>query len=70
MPKNFQGQSKKEYQNKSNAAGPKNRPGRRFEHWQVIALYLIIYDIIAVNAAYFLALWFRVDCTYSRIPEE
>ena len=70
MPKNFQEQPKKEPRNKSNAAGPKNRPGRRFEHWQVIALYLIIYDIIAVNAAYFLALWFRFDCTYSRIPEE
>ena len=70
MPKNFQEQPKKETRNKSNAAGPKNRPGRRFEHWQVIALYLVIYDIIAVNAAHFLALWFRFDCMYSRIPQE
>lgn len=44
------------------------RPQKRFEHWQIIALYLIIYDIIAVNAAYFLALWFRFDCMYSQIP--
>ena len=40
------------------------------EHWQVIALYLVIYDVIAVNAAYFLGLWFRFDCTYSAIPGE
>ena len=40
------------------------------EHWQVIALYLMIYDVIAVNAAYFLGLWFRFDCTYSAIPGE
>ena len=46
------------------------RKKRKLEHWQVIALYLIIYDVIAVNAAYFLGLWFRFDCTYSAIPGE
>ena len=30
----------------------------------------MIYDVIAVNAAYFLGLWFRFDCTYSAIPGE
>lgn len=30
------------------------RKKRKLEHWQVIALYLMIYDVIAVNAAYFL----------------
>lgn len=34
----------------------------------MISLYLVIYDVIAVNAAYFLGLWFRFDCTYSAIP--
>ena len=29
---------------------------KRIEHWQVISLYLLIYDIIAVNLAYLLAL--------------
>ena len=43
---------------------------RKLEHWQVIALYLVVYDVIAVNAAYFLGLWFRFDCTYSAIPGE
>ena len=46
------------------------RKKRKLEHWQVIALYLMIYDVIAVNAAYFLGLWFRFDCTYSAIPGE
>ena len=36
----------------------------------MISLYLVIYDAIAVNAAYFLGLWFRFDCTYSAIPGE
>ena len=48
----------------------KNCKRRKLEHWQVISLYLVIYDAIAVNAAYFLGLWFRFDCTYSAIPGE
>lgn len=36
----------------------------------MISLCLVIYDAIAVNAAYFLRLWFRFDCTYSAIPGE
>ena len=40
------------------------------EHWQVINAGLIIYDIMAVNAAFFLALWVRFDCHYSLIPTE
>ena len=42
---------------------------KRIEHWQVISLYLLIYDVIAVNLAYLLALWFRFDCWFSLIPE-
>ncbi len=38
-------------------------------HWQLITLYLIVYDIVAVNAAYFLALWIRFDCRFQMIPE-
>ena len=46
------------------------RKTRKLEHWQVVALYLAIYDAIAVNAAYFLGLWIRFDCTYSAIPRK
>lgn len=40
----------------------------RFEHWQVISLMLVMYDIIAVSGAYFVALWGRFDFIYSQIP--
>ncbi len=39
----------------------------RFEHWQIIAGCLIVYDFIAVCAAYFLALLIRFDGKYSAI---
>lgn len=39
------------------------------EHWQIIALFMAIYDFIAVCSAYFLALWLRFDCVFSSIPE-
>ncbi len=42
---------------------------KSIEHWKVIAVCLVIYDIIAVNLSYFLALWLRFDTRYSAIPE-
>lgn len=42
----------------------------RFEHWQVIALYLMAYDILAINGSYFLALWIRFDCKFNQIPKD
>ena len=34
---------------------------RTIEHWKIVALYLILYDVIAVNVSYFLGLWLRFD---------
>ena len=42
---------------------------RHIEHWKVVALYLIIYDIIAVNFSYFFGLWLRFDLRFSNIPQ-
>ena len=42
----------------------------RLEHWQIIALYLMIYDAVAVSGSYFLALWLRFDGRFSAIPRE
>lgn len=42
----------------------------KLEHWQVIALYLMVYDVIVVNISYALVLWLRFDCHYSAIPAE
>ena len=36
-------------------------------HWQMINVGLLVYDVLAVTAAYFLALWFRFDCSISLI---
>ena len=43
---------------------------RRFEHWQIISVVLMLYDFVAVCGAYFLALFLRFDCVYSFIPQE
>ena len=40
------------------------------EHWQVMAAYLMIYDLIVIAAAYFFALWIRFDCRFRIIPKE
>ena len=41
-----------------------DRPGT---HWHS-TVGLVLWDIFAVNASYFLALWFRFDCSYTDIP--
>lgn len=43
---------------------------KKLEHWKVIAIYLIIYDVIAVNFSYFMALLVRFDFRYSSIPTD
>ena len=39
-------------------------------HWRTVAVLLRIYDIIAINLSYFLALWLRYDCKFSLIRHE
>ena len=41
---------------------------RKVKHWQMVTFYLVIYDLVAVSAAYFLALLLRFDFHYSEIP--
>lgn len=43
---------------------------RTLYKWKSVAFGLAAYDIIAVNASFFLALWFRYDCQYTKIPED
>ncbi len=40
------------------------------KHWQVVSLMLVIYDYIAVLAAYLAALWFRFDCSFNKIDRK
>lgn len=42
----------------------------RFEHWKIISIYLLVYDVIAVNVAYFAGLLLRFDMHFSGIPQE
>ena len=39
-------------------------------HWQFINLGLMLYDVLAVNAAFFLAMWLRFDCSISVMLDE
>ncbi|MDO4935193.1 MAG: nucleoside-diphosphate sugar epimerase/dehydratase [Phascolarctobacterium sp.] len=41
---------------------------KKFQSWQVTALLLIIYDVLTVGMAHFMALWLRFDLRYSLIP--
>lgn len=43
---------------------------KHIRHWKVVAFYLILYDVIAVNFSYFLGLWLRFDLKYTSIPKE
>ena len=52
-----------------NAALKKTRKNV-FEHWHMVALCLLIYDLVAAGGAYFAALWLRFDCRFSMIPDQ
>lgn len=46
------------------------RTNKKIEHWQFISTALLLYDVVAIIASYFFALWFRFDCRYTAIPKE
>ncbi len=43
---------------------------KKIEHWEIISIYLALYDILAINFSYFAGLWIRFDLHYSKIPQE
>lgn len=44
------------------------RRNKRIMHWHLVFIYLVAYDVLAVTAAYLLALLVRFDFSFSRIP--
>lgn len=48
----------------------KNVSEKKIEHWEIISVYLVLYDILAINFSYFAGLWLRFDLKYSSIPKE
>lgn len=45
-------------------------PLNKMEHWKAISIYLVVYDLIAINFAFFFGLWLRFDLQFSKIPRE
>ena len=41
----------------------------KIHRWQVTAAVMMVYDAVAVNGAFFMALWLRFDFRYSQIPQ-
>ncbi|MBQ8217633.1 MAG: polysaccharide biosynthesis protein [Oscillospiraceae bacterium] len=47
----------------------KNKKSRfHFEHWHFISIALALFDAVAVNASFYIALWMRYDCQFWDIP--
>ena len=42
---------------------------KHLEHWEIVTLFLIGYDFLAILASYFGALWIRFDCHFQSIQE-
>ncbi len=53
----------------TNSQNGKINKKRKLEHWQYVMIFLVIYDAVAVNLAYFIALWVRFDAKISAIPK-
>ena len=55
------------------SADSKKTPGLsifnpKSHNWKNVVFFLCLYDILAINLAYFMALWLRFDCKFSQIP--
>jgi len=49
----------------------KNTGGKmKIQHWKVIAIGLMVYDVIAIAFSYFFGLWLRFDFQFTNIPTE
>ncbi len=57
-------------ENKSKQQQINDNKKRRIQHSQYVAMYLVIYDIIAVTCSFFAALLLRFDLHFSAIPAE
>ena len=56
--------------NINNPKTPRKKATKGFEHWHMVAVLLVLYDLAVVVGAYFVALWLRFDCRFSEIPHE
>ncbi len=42
----------------------------KIQHWHVISMWLVMFDVAAICLSYFAALWIRFDCHFQEIPRE
>ena len=63
------GKNKQLKENKQDSV--KHQIKKRFgvEHWHLVSVFLLLFDLAAIAGAYFLALWLRFDCQFNEIPE-
>ena len=50
---------------------PRSRRKKLFglEHWHLVSVFLVLFDLAAAAGSYFLALWLRFDCHFNEIPD-
>lgn len=61
---------KSEEKKGENKKGENKKKRFRIQHWQIISVLLAIYDMVAISASWFAALWIRFDFRYMEIPDE
>jgi len=47
-----------------------SKRNHKLEHWKIVAILLVVYDLVVINGAYLLSLWVRFDCRFSEIPAD
>ena len=54
---------------KHDAAQDRHKKSFGLEHWHLVSVCLMLFDLVAIAGAYFLALWLRFDCRFNDIPD-
>ena len=68
--KNINNSNKVSTPSQAGSLEQKRMKGFKFKRWHQVAFFLMLYDLVAISGAYFLALWLRFDCRFTTIPEE
>ena len=55
--------------NKQNVVQSRSKKRFGLEHWHLVTVFLVLFDLAAVSGSYFLALWLRFDCRFNDIPD-
>lgn len=61
---------KKTIQEKVSLTKPKKLKRYALKHWQIVSFFMMLYDLTAVNGAYFFALWLRYDFKFTTVPKQ